>query len=236
MKLSATTKLSSNYTCELLIPTWHALHISNPHTHLFCFVLFFLHSLLWSMTKHHNGIWPDQVCRKGSRCQNTGSCRRRDGSVVVGGKKSAVCNRMFGLSCLIAATWDWMQQHLHPCAKSLRVCYFCREMQRSFRIGLIQYSPPFFPPIPLCLQPSRATPGSSWRCRLRSAPSARRGATPSAAASASTNGIPCLLDLVAWQPRWKTAPAETTGSPATGVRAELHKNPKQNQKHLKAGV
>lgn len=138
MKMSATAKLSSNYT---LSPGWHTPHISYPQTSFF----FLLHSLLWSMTRHHNSIWPDQVCRKGSHCQNTGSCRRHDGSVGWG-KKSAVCNRMSGLSCLITgATWDWMQR-LHPCANSVCVCYFCRKMQRSLRKRLIQYSPLFFPP------------------------------------------------------------------------------------------
>lgn len=68
------------------------------------------------------------------------------------------------------------------------------------------------------LQRSPVRPGSSWRCRLSSAPSARRGATPSAAASALTNGIPCLLDSVAWQPRWRATPTETAGSAATGLR------------------
>lgn len=68
------------------------------------------------------------------------------------------------------------------------------------------------------LQRSPARPGSSWRCRLSSVPSARRGATPSAAASALTSGIPCLLGSVAWQPRWKAAPTETAGSAATGLR------------------
>lgn len=137
MKMSATAKLSSNYT---LSPGWHTPHISYPQTSFF----FLLHSLLWSMTRHHNSIWPDQVCRKGSHCQNTGSCRRHDGSVGWG-EKSAVCNRMSGLSCLITgATWDWMQR-LHPCANSVCVCYFCRKMQRSLRKRLIQYSPLFSP-------------------------------------------------------------------------------------------
>lgn len=68
------------------------------------------------------------------------------------------------------------------------------------------------------LQRSPVRPGNSWRCRLSSVPSARRGATPSAAASALTNGIPCLLDSAAWQPRWKAAPMETAGSAATGLR------------------
>lgn len=71
------------------------------------------------------------------------------------------------------------------------------------------------------LQRSPVRPGSSWRCRLSSVPSARRGATPSAAASALTSGIPCPLDSVAWQPRWKAAPAETAGSAATGLRAGM---------------
>lgn len=112
------------------------------------------------------------------------------------------------------------------CKFSLCVLFLQKNAKESQETTYSIFSP-FFPPIPLCLQPSRATPGSSWRCRLRSAPSVRRGATPSAAASASTNGIPCPLDSVAWQPRWKTAPAEMTGSPATGVRAELQKIQKQ---------
>lgn len=71
----------------------------------------------------------------------------------------------------------------------------------------------------LCLpQPFRVKPGSSWRCQRRSVPSVQQEVIPSAAASASTNGIPCLLDSVAWRPRWKTAPTEMTSSPATGLR------------------
>lgn len=70
----------------------------------------------------------------------------------------------------------------------------------------------------LCvLQPSPARLGSSWRCLLRSVPSVQREATPLAVASASTNGIPCLLDSVAWQPCWRTVPTEMRGSPATGL-------------------
>lgn len=84
---------------------------------------------------------------------------------------------------------------------------------------------------PLCvLQPSRARLGSSWRCRLRSVPSVQQEATPSAAVSASTNGIPCLLDSVAWQPLWKTVPTEMTGSPATGLWVGCKKNWKPDRK------
>lgn len=56
---------------------------------------------------------------------------------------------------------------------------------------------------------------SSLRCRLRSVPSVQPEATHSAAGSVSTNGIPCLLDSVAWQPPWKTVPVKMTGLPAT---------------------
>lgn len=85
----------------------------------------------------------------------------------------------------------------------------------------------FFNPVALRLfhfvspQPSLARQGSFWRCRLRSVPSAQQEATRSAVASASTSGIPCLLDLVAWQPPWKTAPVRTTGSPATGLSCKM---------------
>lgn len=72
----------------------------------------------------------------------------------------------------------------------------------------------------LCvLQLSRAMPGSSWKCRPRSAHSVRPEAIPWAAGSASTNGIPCLLGLVAWRAHWKTVPMETTSSPVTGLSA-----------------
>lgn len=106
---------------------------------------------------------------------------------------------------------EWLDLSLqacnHFCEGTKRYCGVC------LRLRVLQRSP--------------ARPASSWRCRLSSAPSAPRGATPSAAASASTNGIPCLLDSVAWQPRWKAAPTETAGSAATGLRGgcEEGRNP-----------
>ena len=108
------------------------------------------------MTRHHNSIWPDQVCRKGSHCQNTCSCRRHDGGVVVvvgGGKKSAVCNRMSGLSCLIpGATWDWMQRHPHPCANSLCVCLIfaekCKGVSGNDLFNILPFPPPAHPSVP----------------------------------------------------------------------------------------
>lgn len=74
------------------------------------------------------------------------------------------------------------------------------------------------------LQPSHARLGSSWRCLLRSAPSAPLEATLLAVASASTSGTPCLLASVAWQPSWKTVPTEMTGSPVTGAWMRWREN------------
>lgn len=118
--------------------------------------------------------------------------------------------------------------HYTKCSSDLHAhsvfspCYIVWLLQTEWKEGLeasysIFVSPSLCASSPRVLQPSRVRLGSSWRCRLRSVPSVQREATPSAAASASTNGIPCPPDSVAWQPRWKTVPTETTGSPATGL-------------------
>lgn len=115
--------------------------------------------------------------------------------------------------CITSDIWS-------VCDILLCVC-FCSRLKR--RMGYYLFSVIFLFFTSLCtfsfrvLQLSRVRLGSFWRWRLRSVPSVQQEAIPSAAASASTNGIPCLLDSVAWQPRWKTIPVEMTDSAATGV-------------------
>lgn len=176
--------------------------------------------------------WPAQVW--GKDCETLAGYVR-----AAGGAKRAetdpVCNRMWGLSP--RSLW------LHYTESSSDL-HGCSSFIYTVQFYILTCVPLPSAPPPRCasplrvLQPSPARPGSSWRCRLRSAPRAQREATPSAAASALTNGIPCLLDSVAWQPHWSTTPTETRGSPATGGQLKTpRKKTKsgskvQNQLHM----
>lgn len=150
MKMSATAKLSSNY---ILSPddTHHTFHAHGRAFFFFCCILCFE---AWRGIT----IAYDQI-RYAEKAHTVKTLAAAEDTMSQwwwwwgGGKKSAVCNRMSGLSCLIpGATWDWMQRRPHPCANSLCVCLIfaekCKGVSGNDLFNILPFPPPAHPSVP----------------------------------------------------------------------------------------